>query len=346
MAAGVVVRPRRVRAAYRPALASLEPVMPHRRTSAPLASAASPATTTPARRAAATSTSRRVAGAAATVMTRLAATTAAAGRVSVTAAVSVVSVTAALVLAGPAASAAPIPLPHHWSGGGIPDPGHHAPVGRHAALAGPHELRRHGGPDGHDAPAGHHAHPRHHALADHGRPSGHRTPARHHAPAGHHPSGAHRTPVHHSAPARHRTAAEHHEPTGHHHTPATHHAPHTHHTPGRRHAPVDHLTVTVLHSGSAAGDGTFELYCHPGGGNHRHVKGACAKLDGMTKWGKDPFAPVPQGVNCTMMYGGPATAHVTGTWAGRPVNADFRRTNGCEISRWSRFEPLLPPTGS
>lgn len=66
----------------------------------------------------------------------------------------------------------------------------------------------------------------------------------------------------------------------------------------------------------------------------------------MTRWGRDPFAPVPQGANCTMIYGGPATAHVTGTWAGRPVNADFRRTNGCEISRWSSFEPLLPSTSS
>ncbi|WP_030988932.1 SSI family serine proteinase inhibitor [Streptomyces sp. NRRL S-1813] len=116
--------------------------------------------------------------------------------------------------------------------------------------------------------------------------------------------------------------------------------------PGRDHAAIDHLTVTVHDSGSAATDGTFELYCHPGRGNHPHVKRACKKLDGMTMWGRDPFAPVPLGTNCTMMYGGPATAHVTGTWAGRPVNADFRRTNGCEISRWGRFEPLLPPTSS
>ncbi|MFH9224860.1 SSI family serine proteinase inhibitor [Streptomyces lydicus] len=112
-------------------------------------------------------------------------------------------------------------------------------------------------------------------------------------------------------------------------------------------APVDHLTVTVRDSGSARTDGTFELYCHPDrGSTHRKARSACAKLDGMTQWGRDPFAPVPQNAQCTMMYGGPATAHVTGTWAGRPVNADFRRTNGCEISRWSRFEPLLPATTS
>ncbi|MFJ9408889.1 SSI family serine proteinase inhibitor [Streptomyces sp. NPDC101393] len=111
-------------------------------------------------------------------------------------------------------------------------------------------------------------------------------------------------------------------------------------------APTDHLTVTVTDSGSARTDGTYELYCHPDGGSHRAATAACDAVDRQTKWGKDPFAPVRQGARCTMMYGGPATAHVTGTWAGRPVNADFRRTNGCEISRWGRFEPLLPVTTS
>ncbi|WP_329148747.1 subtilase-type protease inhibitor [Streptomyces sp. NBC_01456] len=189
-----------------------------------------------------------VVGAAATAGTRLAATAAAVSLVSA----------AAPALAGPAAAAAPIPLPHHWSGAGLVGAGHHA--------AGP---RTPGGP---------------------------------------------------SLPAGYRPAAD--------------------------LAGGDHLTVTVHHSGSARTDGTFELYCHPGGGNHPHVKAACTKLDGMARWGRDPFAPVPQGANCTMMYGGPATAHVTGTWAGRPVNADFRRTNGCEIGRWGHFEPLLPSTRS
>jgi hypothetical protein len=111
-------------------------------------------------------------------------------------------------------------------------------------------------------------------------------------------------------------------------------------------APSDHLTVTVTRSGSARTDGTYELYCHPGGGTHRAATAACDAVDRQTKWGKDPFAPVPRNARCTMMYGGPATAHVTGRWAGRPVDTDFRRTNGCEISRWGRFEPLLPATTS
>jgi hypothetical protein len=110
--------------------------------------------------------------------------------------------------------------------------------------------------------------------------------------------------------------------------------------------PADHLTVTVTRSGAAGADGRYELFCHPGGGNHFDTAGACERLDRMTRWGQDTFAAVPQAAKCTMMYGGPITAHVSGHWAGRPVDATFRRTNGCEIARWDRFEPLLPTTGS
>ncbi|WP_241827271.1 SSI family serine proteinase inhibitor [Streptomyces graminilatus] len=103
----------------------------------------------------------------------------------------------------------------------------------------------------------------------------------------------------------------------------------------------DHLTVTVSGTGGRA-DGLFELACHPGGGSHPDVDGACGSLDRGARWGKDPFAPVPPDSVCTMMYGGPATAHVTGTWAGRPVDATFDRSNGCQMDRWDRLVPLLP----
>ncbi|MFF4256458.1 SSI family serine proteinase inhibitor [Streptomyces sp. NPDC001663] len=103
----------------------------------------------------------------------------------------------------------------------------------------------------------------------------------------------------------------------------------------------DHLTVTVRHTGNGM-DGTYELHCHPGSGDHPDVAGACDALDRGTRWGKDTFAPVPEGSICTMQYGGPATAHVTGTWAGRPVDASYDRSDGCEIARWGRLVPLLP----
>ncbi|MFH8404456.1 SSI family serine proteinase inhibitor [Streptomyces sp. NPDC018019] len=108
----------------------------------------------------------------------------------------------------------------------------------------------------------------------------------------------------------------------------------------------DHLTITVSGTGKAAKDGRYELYCHPARGTHRDARGACDKLDRLTRWGKDAFAAVPKDSKCTMQYGGPATARVTGTWAGRPVNAQFKRTDGCEIGRWDRFVPVLPAVAS
>ena len=106
----------------------------------------------------------------------------------------------------------------------------------------------------------------------------------------------------------------------------------------------DHLTVTVRNAGGGK-DGTFELYCHPGGGTHPDAGSACAALDRGTQWGKDAFAPVPEGSLCTMQYGGPATAYVTGTWAGRPVDAKYDRSDGCQIARWDRLVPVLPGMG-
>ncbi|MFF0012941.1 SSI family serine proteinase inhibitor [Streptomyces sp. NPDC005374] len=107
----------------------------------------------------------------------------------------------------------------------------------------------------------------------------------------------------------------------------------------------DHLTVTVKDAGGGA-DGTYELDCHPAHGSHPDPSGACDTLDRNTRWGRDTFAPVPDGSVCTMLYGGPATAHVTGTWAGRPVDAGFDRSDGCDTARWDRFVPLLPKVGS
>ncbi|MEV4225669.1 SSI family serine proteinase inhibitor [Streptomyces bobili] len=111
-----------------------------------------------------------------------------------------------------------------------------------------------------------------------------------------------------------------------------------------RPAAGDHLTVTVRGAGGSA-DGTFRVRCHPDHGDHPDVSGACAAVDRNARWGKDTFAPVPQGSVCTMRYGGPATAHVTGRWAGRPVDTTFERGNGCHIERWDRFVPLLPEMG-
>ncbi|EMF00485.1 hypothetical protein J7W19_16890 [Streptomyces mobaraensis NBRC 13819 = DSM 40847] len=103
--------------------------------------------------------------------------------------------------------------------------------------------------------------------------------------------------------------------------------------------PEDRLTVVIFDSGRH--DGRYELRCHPTFGTVPDPQGACDQLDGQTRWDRDLFAPVPTDAQCTMIYGGPERAHVSGTWAGRPVDTDFSRVNGCEMARWNRFSRLL-----
>ncbi|MBC7645256.1 MAG: hypothetical protein H7123_09020 [Thermoleophilia bacterium] len=43
---------------------------------------------------------------------------------------------------------------------------------------------------------------------------------------------------------------------------------------------------------------------------------------------------------CTEQYGGPETATVTGTFNGKPVKLKFKRTDGCEISRFTAAHKL------
>jgi hypothetical protein len=116
--------------------------------------------------------------------------------------------------------------------------------------------------------------------------------------------------------------------------------------PAAPRGPEDRLTVTVRSSGNRAVDGTYTLSCHPTAGTHWAGRKACARLDEETRWGNDPFAPVPPDSACTFVHGGPSTARITGTWAGRPVNARFDRHNGCEVARWNKLLPLLPETRS
>ena len=53
------------------------------------------------------------------------------------------------------------------------------------------------------------------------------------------------------------------------------------------------------------------------------------------------LAPVPSATACAEIYGGPATARVTGTLNGEHVDARFSRVNACEIDRWYRNQALL-----
>ncbi|WP_200258075.1 SSI family serine proteinase inhibitor [Streptomyces sp. HSG2] len=110
-------------------------------------------------------------------------------------------------------------------------------------------------------------------------------------------------------------------------------------TPPARDA--DRLIVTITGAG-ATSDGVHELRCRPTGGNHPAPEAACAAVERETRSGADVFAPVPEGTVCTLQYGGPAVARVSGTWGGVDVDARYDRGDGCEIARWDRLVPLLP----
>lgn len=58
-----------------------------------------------------------------------------------------------------------------------------------------------------------------------------------------------------------------------------------------------------------------------------------------------PLEPTPPDIACAEIYGGPATAKVTGVLQGRPVDAGFTLSNSCEIDRWRKASALLgdPP---
>ncbi|GAA2383390.1 hypothetical protein GCM10010420_01810 [Streptomyces glaucosporus] len=113
----------------------------------------------------------------------------------------------------------------------------------------------------------------------------------------------------------------------------------------------DQLVITVTGDGAAAeGVGqsrrTYTLECRPAGGSHPDPLAACGALDRASRGPGDPWAPVPGDSVCAQVYGGPATARVTGRWRGSPVEAVFDRTDGCEIARWDALVPALPGLGT
>ncbi|MEU3461290.1 SSI family serine proteinase inhibitor [Streptomyces sp. NPDC006733] len=108
----------------------------------------------------------------------------------------------------------------------------------------------------------------------------------------------------------------------------------------------DHLRVAVSDAGRAGAEGVYDVSCHPAAGRRPDAQAACDGLDQLSASGTDLFAPVPPDALCTLQYGGPAAARVTGTWHGRPVDAVFSRANGCEIARWNAHLPLLPAVAS
>ncbi|MBA0052697.1 hypothetical protein E0L36_17990 [Streptomyces sp. AJS327] len=102
------------------------------------------------------------------------------------------------------------------------------------------------------------------------------------------------------------------------------------------------LDFVVKDSGRPSMDGTYRLECDPVGGDHPKKREACAAVDRAMGGERNPFRQVGADEQCAMIYGGPATAHVTGNWRGKPVDGEFTRANGCEVDRWDSLVPALP----
>jgi hypothetical protein len=56
-------------------------------------------------------------------------------------------------------------------------------------------------------------------------------------------------------------------------------------------------------------------------------------------------APRPTDQACTMQYGGPQLATVTGVVDGQPVETNFSLRDGCEIATWNAAKDVLGSTG-
>jgi len=99
------------------------------------------------------------------------------------------------------------------------------------------------------------------------------------------------------------------------------------------------LQITVWPQGKASASISYSLSCPQGTGTLPEAPAACSKLRRIEA---SAFAPVPPGTACTEIYGGPQIARVSGRLAGKSISADFSRSDGCQIARWSRLAFLFP----
>ena len=83
---------------------------------------------------------------------------------------------------------------------------------------------------------------------------------------------------------------------------------------------------------------TWTLECGPARGTLPRRVAACRRLAEVRR----PFAPIPSDMQCTLIYGGPAEALVTGTYRGSQVWALLTLSDGCQIARWRQVGFLTP----
>ena len=98
--------------------------------------------------------------------------------------------------------------------------------------------------------------------------------------------------------------------------------------------------LTVFYYPSPGSEVTFKVSCltHSISGTHPNKKAICAAI---AKHGTHLFAPVPTGIACSEIYGGPETARISGTVRGSKINSVFSRTDGCQVARWNNASALF-----
>lgn len=107
-------------------------------------------------------------------------------------------------------------------------------------------------------------------------------------------------------------------------------------TPPRSGDDPTRLTVTVYPEGRGAGGAqTAKMSC--GAGEPSDAE-ACEAIDALPD---DAVDPVPPGVACTEIYGGPDVVELRGALRGTGVDTVLTRENGCEIDRFDAFTDLL-----
>ena len=116
-------------------------------------------------------------------------------------------------------------------------------------------------------------------------------------------------------------------------------------TPGKDSMGAD-LTIEIRADGTTITE-DYRLVCHEGqpaeGSNHPRAAASCEVLK---NHGETLLALPRKDQICTEIYGGPQEATITGTLNGQQVLKQLGRKNGCEISEWKVFEPLVGPGGA
>lgn len=99
-----------------------------------------------------------------------------------------------------------------------------------------------------------------------------------------------------------------------------------------------HITIHVQKDAKSP-EKTAVLICP---GRKPIERDVCAALDVVAP---GVFQKVGENRVCTMIYGGPATATMRGTYDDGLVNATFNQANGCEIGRWNQVLPVFKSLG-